>query len=287
VNIKPTQVVIGVAAGALLAGGGYAAAASTSNTVHTCINPKTHALYVEAKCPKTYSSLEFNRQGLRGATGATGPQGPAGDTGATGATGAKGSTGATGLTGATGATGAQGIQGETGDTGAAGTNGTNGSAATVAVGTVSTGAAGSNATVTNSGTSSAATLNFSIPQGAAGTNGTANAWGEIDGSSGATVESGSDNVLSALAGSGGRYSVLVQGCTAASPTEAAISAQVNVDPADSSNPLNSSYSPDQEASAFVDGYAADGSHKLEVNLNLVNVFTDTPATGDFSISVNC
>ena len=47
-----------------------------------------------------------------------------------------------------------------------------GSAATITVGTVSTGAAGSSATVTNSGTSSAAVLDFSIPAGANGTNGT-------------------------------------------------------------------------------------------------------------------
>lgn len=284
-NIKPAQVVMGIAAGAMLAGGGYAAAASTQNSVHSCINPKTHALYVEAKCPKTYTALEFNQQGLRGATGATGPQGPAGAAGATGATGAKGATGATG------ATGPQGIQGLKGDTGTAGTNGTNGAngtAATVAVGTVSTGAAGSNATVTNSGNSTNATLNFSIPQGAAGANGTANAWGEIDGTAATpTIASGSDNIVSVTYGGAGSYSVKVGGCTATTPHEAAISAQVNVDPADSSNPLNSNYSPDQEASAYVDGYASPGSHQLVVNLYLTNVFTDTAATGDFSISVNC
>lgn len=52
-----------------------------------------------------------------------------------------------------------------GTTGPAGTAGT---AATVAVGTTTTGAAGSNASVTNSGTSSAAVFNFTIPQGATG-----------------------------------------------------------------------------------------------------------------------
>lgn len=41
-----------------------------------------------------------------------------------------------------------------------------GSAATITVGTVNTLAAGESATVTNSGTSSAAVLNFGIPQGA-------------------------------------------------------------------------------------------------------------------------
>ena len=45
---------------------------------------------------------------------------------------------------------------------------TDGAAATIQIGTVTTGAAGSSATVTNSGSSSAATFDFSIPQGAAG-----------------------------------------------------------------------------------------------------------------------
>ena len=61
------------------------------------------------------------------------------------------------------------ITGATGDQGQAGQDGQDGQAATIAVGTVTTGAAGSSATVTNSGSSSAATFDFAIPQGAAGT----------------------------------------------------------------------------------------------------------------------
>ena len=49
-----------------------------------------------------------------------------------------------------------------------GSNGTNGSAATISVGTVTTLSPSSNATVTNGGSSSAAILNFGIPQGAHG-----------------------------------------------------------------------------------------------------------------------
>jgi hypothetical protein len=101
------------------------------------------------------------------------------------------------------------ITGPQGSTGEAGTNGTNGSSvelqttsthiqwrlvggstwtdlvalsaitgpqgpqgpATIAIGTVTTGAAGSNASVTNSGTSSAVVLDFTIPQGQGGTAG--------------------------------------------------------------------------------------------------------------------
>lgn len=73
--------------------------------------------------------------------------------------------GAIGATGPAGATGAQGPQGNTGATGATG------AAATITIGTVTTGAAGSQATVTNVGSSSAAVLDFSIPQGAAGSGG--------------------------------------------------------------------------------------------------------------------
>jgi hypothetical protein len=106
-------------------------------------------------------------QGDPGSTGATGSQGPQGDPGATGATGPKGDQGDPGPTGATGATGPKGDTGATGSTGAAGT------AASVGVGTTTTGAPGSGAVVTNSGSSSAAVLDFTVPRGATGSTGTA------------------------------------------------------------------------------------------------------------------
>jgi hypothetical protein len=58
--------------------------------------------------------------------------------------------------------------GGTGSVGPAGPAGPAGAAATVAVGTTTTGAAGSNAAVTNTGTTSAAVFNFTVPRGAAG-----------------------------------------------------------------------------------------------------------------------
>ena len=70
-----------------------------------------------------------------------------------GAKGDKGETGATGPQGPKGATGATGPQGP---------------AATVTVGTVTTGAAGTAASVTNSGTDTAAVLDFVLPRGADG-----------------------------------------------------------------------------------------------------------------------
>lgn len=64
--------------------------------------------------------------------------------------------------------------------GAQGPQGAPGSAATIEIGTVTTAPAGSDAAVTNSGTSSAAVLNFTIPQGATGPQGPAG----VDGSPG-------------------------------------------------------------------------------------------------------
>lgn len=115
-----------------------------------------------------------NVKGPKGDAGPTGPAGPQGPTGATGAQGPKGEQGpqgAQGPKGATGAAGPQGKQGETGPagpTGPKGADGAPGAAATVKVGKVETLPAGSEATVSNSGTSTAAVLDFGIPRGADG-----------------------------------------------------------------------------------------------------------------------
>ena len=65
----------------------------------------------------------------------------------------------------------KGAKGDTGATGAPGATGSPGAAATVSVGTTTTGQPGTNASVTNSGTQSAAVLNFTIPKGDKGDNG--------------------------------------------------------------------------------------------------------------------
>lgn len=76
-----------------------------------------------------------------------------------------------------GADGAKGDKGDKGDpgsdgaTGAPGSPGVPGTAATISVGKVTTGAAGTDANVSNSGTSSAAVFDFTIPQGAKGEKG--------------------------------------------------------------------------------------------------------------------
>lgn len=59
-----------------------------------------------------------------------------------------------------------------GETGLKGDKGDSGEAATIQIGSVTTGNAGTQATITNSGTNNAAVLNFTIPKGADGINGT-------------------------------------------------------------------------------------------------------------------
>lgn len=76
-----------------------------------------------------------------------------------------------GLKGAKGDTGDQGPQGPAGQDGAQGPAGQDGAAATIAVGTTTTGEAGTQASVTNSGSASAAVFNFTIPKGEKGDKG--------------------------------------------------------------------------------------------------------------------
>lgn len=84
--------------------------------------------------------------------GPPGPQGPKGDKGDPGP---------------------QGEPGEQGKDGSPGAKGDPGAAATVKVGTVTTGEPGTDAIVTNSGTESAAVLDFTIPRGETGAGGAA------------------------------------------------------------------------------------------------------------------
>jgi hypothetical protein len=140
-------------------------------------------------------------QGVPGTTGAQGLQGPAGVAGPTGAPGATGATGAPGAIGLNfrgtwntvthyavndavtfaGSTYLSQTQNTNlepdmfpsdwtviAEAGALGLTGPAGTAATLTIGSVMTLPAGASATVTNSGTSQAAVLNFGLPQGATG-----------------------------------------------------------------------------------------------------------------------
>lgn len=99
------------------------------------------------------------------------------------------------LMAAKGATGSTGATGATGSTGPAGATGSTGAAATLTLGTVATGAAGSSVIITNSGTTSAAVFNFTIPRGDTGATGTAGATG----ATGATGTAGAAGAAATIA----------------------------------------------------------------------------------------
>ena len=82
-------------------------------------------------------------------------------------------------------------RGDTGATGATGPQGATGTAATLTLGTVTTGAAGSSVIITNSGTTSAAVFNFTIPRGDTGATGATGATGTA-----ATIAVGTTTTLS-------------------------------------------------------------------------------------------
>jgi len=127
--------------------------------------------------------------------------------------------------GAPGPAGATGPAGEAGPAGAVGAPGAPGPAATVAVGTVTTGAAGSSAAITNSGTSSAAVLNFTIPQGAAGPPGAAG-FGLLLSGVGNGTSSGGAALTTIDGGTPGTVSVLPLSGYLTSPVSATLSGGV-------------------------------------------------------------
>jgi hypothetical protein len=73
---KIIQLAAAALAGALLAGGGYALAASSTKTIHACANKTTHVLTLQKRCARTATSVTWNQRGPQGAIGKTGPAGP-------------------------------------------------------------------------------------------------------------------------------------------------------------------------------------------------------------------
>jgi hypothetical protein len=88
------QLALAALAGALLAGGGYALASSSTAAIHGCVSNKNHQLLIERRCGKGQSRLVWNQQGPQGRQGAAGPQGRQGVQGPVGLTGAQGAVGA-------------------------------------------------------------------------------------------------------------------------------------------------------------------------------------------------
>src|SRR5260370_35163966 len=86
------RVIVGVAAGSVLAGGAaYGAVSSipdSAGVVHGCYdsgrNLKVVDTSVTASCPEGYTSLNWNQTGIQGTQGIQGPQGPQGQQGLAG-----------------------------------------------------------------------------------------------------------------------------------------------------------------------------------------------------------
>ena len=145
-----------------------------SGTAYVCLQGNSNVI------PSSNTSV-WSVMVLKGDTGATGAVGSAGTvtigTTTTGSAGGNASVSNSGTSseavlnfsipkGVSGAAGVQGAQGITGATGAAGDN------ATIAIGTITTLPEDSAATVHNAGTDTAAVLNFGLPMGQTGAQGT-------------------------------------------------------------------------------------------------------------------
>jgi hypothetical protein len=183
----------------------------------------------------------------------------------------------------------QGPRGAAGAKGARGASGSPGTPATVSVGAVTTGAAGSQASVTNVGSASNAKLDFTIPQGDAGTNGTdgsntgptahAQVW--MGSTTAQLAPSSNYNVVSATQGGLGTAYVDVQGCSANGLVEPVINVTADHDPSDTGL-----------ASALAVAWVAHWSTVPASSLLSIEVQTANPTSGsavnsDFSITVTC
>lgn len=177
VTVDGTAFTFGIPAGATGAQGqpgqdGAPAGFGTPTISVTTGEPGTNAsVVITPSGPDTAKIFDFAFTIPRGATGAQGNQGNPGADGYTftPSLDASGNLSWVKSQGSGGeAPSPVNIKGPQGDTGS---QGPAGSAATIAIGTVTTGAEGSNASVTNSGTTSAAIFDFTIPRGATGLQG--------------------------------------------------------------------------------------------------------------------
>ena len=181
----------------------------------------------------------------------------------------------------------QGPKGDTGAKGARGSSGDPGTPATVSIGAVSTGTAGSQANVTNVGSASNAKLDFTIPQGEAGTNGTdgtntgPTAYAQVwMGTSTAQLAPNSYyNVVSATQGGLGTAYVDVQGCSTDGLVEPVINVTADHDPSDTGLAAD-------PAVAWVAHWSTNSS-QLSIEVQTISPSSGSAVNSDFSITVIC
>lgn len=237
ITVNLSQLLIGAVIGALLAGGGYAIAATTANkTIHACINKRSGAVAIKAKCPKGTRVMTWNQRGPQGAAGAQGAAGQA---------------------------------------------------ASVSVGTVTTSTTSTQAAVTNSGDSSHAVLNFTLPEAttAVSSNGEQlRAWGQLlPGASGTTEMTPTlaygSNVLYVEGPSYGKYDVTVTGCSAAGIEDPVIQATPDQYEGDTNDTVGN-------VLALV-GTWGESNGNLWFVLETGNAATGVPVDADVQFSVIC
>ena len=190
-----------------------------------------------------------------------------------------------------------------GDKGDPGSAGTPGAAATIAVGTTTTLPAGSSATVTNTGSSSAATFNFGIPKGADGSG--AGTVTEVKQGNGITVTDGtSEPVVTAKSGdnsivvdsagikvkvkSGGGITVDADGLSAAGGT-APGDGQINVNAGNGLEASGDNATANQAGNTTRTLTAKAGDNTITVDgdgikVNTANLPTVTPGDGQINVA---
>jgi hypothetical protein len=89
ITTKLAHTAAGLGAGLALAGGSFAVAdalntpavAPAHHVIHGCVDNRTGAVYVRARCPAGYRAIAWNEAGPRGTQGKTGNRGPRGEAG--------------------------------------------------------------------------------------------------------------------------------------------------------------------------------------------------------------
>ncbi len=247
-SLKPAQIVVGVIAGVVIAGGSYAVAATSDPVIHGCINRKTRVLTIARRCGRAQSALSWSE---RGPAGARGPRG------------------------------FRGARGPAGPAGAAATV----SIGTVSTGTPGSQASVTN---TGSGSNAVLDFTIPQgATGSTGQSGSPTAYGQIwMGSSSAQLAPGpSQNITGEGSVGVGGAVVDVQGCTTAGLANPVVDVTADKDPNDNLTGANNTTT---VASAYVSGWSTEPDTSiLVVSVKTTNPPNGEAVDSDFSIAVWC